>query len=107
VNWPQRLEYSKQLGSSFQASKPRPSSYTTKLSTQESTKASIPEVQISTNLKSELWFFHSGLGIFSGLTTNQKVLLLLLLVVVVVVVVLESGQSACAEGKEEIRQHIR
>jgi hypothetical protein len=23
-------------------------------------------VQISTNLKSELWFFHSGLGIFSG-----------------------------------------
>jgi flagellar biosynthesis/type III secretory pathway M-ring protein FliF/YscJ len=67
-------------------------------------------VQISTNLKSELWFFHSGLGIFSGLTTNQKVLLLLLLlllVVVVVVVVLESGQSACAEGKEEIRQHIR
>jgi hypothetical protein len=37
----------------------------------ESTKASTPEVQKSTNLKSELWFFHSGLP-FSRLTTNQK-----------------------------------
>jgi hypothetical protein len=44
----------------------------------ESTKASTPEVQKSTNLKSELWFFHSGLGIFRG-HNQQKVLLLSLL----------------------------
>jgi hypothetical protein len=30
----------------------------------ESTKASNPEEQKSTKLKTELWFFHSGLGIF-------------------------------------------
>jgi hypothetical protein len=30
----------------------------------ESTKSSTPEAQKSTDLKSELWFFHSELGIF-------------------------------------------
>jgi hypothetical protein len=37
----------------------------------ESTKASTPEVQKSTNLKYDLWFFHSGLP-FSRLTTNNQ-----------------------------------
>jgi hypothetical protein len=59
VNWPQRLENSKTWvipSSSFHAPEPKPSSNYTTLST--------PEVQKSTNLKSEPWFFHSGLGIF-------------------------------------------
>jgi hypothetical protein len=30
----------------------------------ETTKSSTPEAQKSTNSKSELWFFHSELGIF-------------------------------------------
>jgi hypothetical protein len=43
----------------------------------ESTKASTPEEQKSSKLKTELWFFHSGLGIFRA-HNRPKVFILFL-----------------------------